>query len=578
MTLRSILVGIALIAVPLIFSSSKVAATLRVAVLPFEVYSDESTEYLTDTIAKELSAQMAIDKKITTVDQADIKRVLESEPPLNFNEVALKRISERLTAHFLVLGSLTRISENLSMDVYVFNPQGPTPFSKDFTEGKELNSLVRQMARKVSAKVLLIARNYPELQEPEAVEKAELKATVEEAAPSDTQPSPSASVQKEEEKEETKAVLTEGQVREEPLEPEAKETVVSMLATPDLEKAVEEPKDISSSSPFAADRPIKITSDTLEADNKRNMVTFKGNVIARQESMVIFSDIMKVNYERKGGIKTVEASGAVKMTQEDRIATGQKIVFYNPEQKIVLTGNPKIWQDDNLISCDKVTVLLKEDKIFFEGEVDSTIYPKSAKENTKGAVQQIEEVSLPAQPKAEGETSKESKKTSLKDKEPSGSIEGAEKEEVQRKAVVTETDLRKEGVEESKELPLKEREHLKTIKSAEKDEVQKFIMDWKNYWESKDLENYMRCYSRDFTSKGMDWEQWKSYNRQRNEKYHQISLAFNEIQIALEDNRALVSFEQYYQSDDSADHGMKSLILKRENGSWKILDEQWDPL
>ena len=68
------------------------------------------------------------------------------------------------------------------------------------------------------------------------------------------------------------------------------------------------------------------------------------------------------------------------------------------------------------------------------------------------------------------------------------------------------------------------------------------------------------------------------YNRQRNEKYHQISLVCKEMQIAFEDNRALVSFEQYNRFDDSTDHGMKSLILTRENGSWKILDEGLDPL
>ena len=150
----------------------------QVAVLPFEIYSGEGTEHLGDTIASELSSQMANEEQIAIIKQADVKNVLDSGLPPNFNEVTLRIISEKLGAHFLVLGSLTRIGDNLSLDVYVFNPSGSPPFFKDFTESKELNSLIEKMARKINAKVLLMASTYPGLQEPEliedqAIEKAE---------------------------------------------------------------------------------------------------------------------------------------------------------------------------------------------------------------------------------------------------------------------------------------------------------------------------------------------------------------------------------------------------------------------
>jgi len=584
--------------------SAKATMSLRIAVLPFEVYSDESTEYLRRTIAKELSSQMAAERQIEIVDQATIKDVLGSEPPINFNEAILKRVSDKLEAHFLVLGSLTRISENLSMDIYVFNSQGPPPFSKDFTEGKELNSLIRKMARKINAKVLLMARNYPELQEPEPLEKAEVTGPEEELSPSDGQTYLSDSAHDGEEGEEEKPVVSEGQVREETLvaqlpatetdeetaevgeEPTEKSTV-AMLPKTDPGELTEKPKDSlkkerkkeSASSPFASEKPIKITSNNLEADNKRNMVTFKGNVVAKQESMVIFSDIMKVKYSPKGGISTVEALGGVKMTQEDRIATGQKIVFYNPQQKIVMTGKPRIWQDDNLISCDKVTVLLKEDKIFFEGEVDTTIYPNSMKEDDQKNANQIEEVALPVTQKAGKETTEGSKDSpSLKEQESPESTQSAEMGLAPREAHAAEPELEKEVAETGERLALKKKEPSENIQSAEKEAVQKFILDWKHYWGNKDLENYMSCYSKEFTSKGMNWDRWKSYKKQLNEKSQQISLAFNDIRIALEGNRAIVSFEQYYQSDNYSDHGMKSLILKKENGSWNIFAERWDPL
>ncbi|MBW1855948.1 MAG: hypothetical protein JRJ00_14930 [Deltaproteobacteria bacterium] len=117
-------------------------------------------------------------------------------------------------------------------------------------------------------------------------------------------------------------------------------------------------------------------------------------------------------------------------------------------------------------------------------------------------------------------------------------------------------------------------------RSSEKEVIQKFILEWKHEWESKDHENYMRRYSREFTSRDMDWNQWSAYKKDLSERYHQISLTFKDIHITLANTntQAVVSFKQYYRSDDYSDHGMKSLVLKKDNGEWKIFAEQWKPL
>jgi lipopolysaccharide export system protein LptA len=547
MILRFLITGIMVMAFPLSASSAANKMAARVAVLPFEVYSGEGTEYLGNTIARELSSRIATEGQITVVDQATIESAMGGEAAPNFNEDVLRRISEKLGAHFLVLGSLTRISRNLSLDVYIFNPSGTPPFSKDFTEGTELNTLIREMAGEIRTKVSLIASALPELQKSELIEEVKLAL--------DVQPSTSTTVQIGEEGETVGQVLPEGQVREEILveqmpeveeeKEEGKEVIVSALSKTDLKQVVKQPDDVvkkeskkkSTPSPFSSNIPIKITSDNLEADNKRNEVIFKGNVVAKQGDMVIFSDKMRVKYETKGGIRRIEALGNVKMKQEDRIATGEKIVFYNAEQKIVMTGSPRIWQDDNLISCDKVTVLLKENRILFEGNVDSTLYPESVKESKQEGSKQVEAIASPSKPG-------EKKKTA-------------------------------EGKEES---AVGEKVSVKGVGNAEKETIQKFISNWKYYWENKELENYMGCYSREFTSKGMNWHQWKTYKKRLNNRYHQISLSFNELRIVLEYNQTIVSFEQHYQADNYSDYGMKSLILKMENGDWKIFAEQWDPL
>ena len=53
---------------------------------------------------------------------------------------------------------------------------------------------------------------------------------------------------------------------------------------------------------------------------------------------------------------------------------------------------------------------------------------------------------------------------------------------------------------------------------------------------------------------------------------------FKDLHIILEGKHAVVNFKQHYRSDDYSDCGMKSLLLKKEDGKWKICSEKWKPL
>ena len=67
--------------------------------------------------------------------------------------------------------------------------------------------------------------------------------------------------------------------------------------------------------------------------------------------------------------------------QADRIATGDRIVFYNDEQKIVATGNPRVWQGENVVQGSRITVYLAEKRSVVEGtrdrRVQATLFPGS---------------------------------------------------------------------------------------------------------------------------------------------------------------------------------------------------------
>lgn len=132
-----------------------------------------------------------------------------------------------------------------------------------------------------------------------------------------------------------------------------------------------------------SDQPLRITSRQLEADNKNQLITFTGDVVAKQGDMTIFADVAQVYYEKKeegNEVREIVATGNVKIQQADQVATGQKAVFVNAEQKITITGQPKVWQGKDMVSGEKIIVLLEEDKSFVESgpdrRVEVILYPK----------------------------------------------------------------------------------------------------------------------------------------------------------------------------------------------------------
>jgi outer membrane protein assembly factor BamD len=138
--------------------------------------------------------------------------------------------------------------------------------------------------------------------------------------------------------------------------------------TPSKEKEKDKkglPSDTKEAMLVDKSQPIDITSDRVESYWKENLIIFKGNVVARQKDIVIYSDSLEaVIIEDGKGIDRVTAGGNVKIQQGLRLANCQKAVFYNRDQKMVLTGEPKISEGDNIVSGDEIVFDI--DKNLFE--------------------------------------------------------------------------------------------------------------------------------------------------------------------------------------------------------------------
>ncbi len=127
--------------------------------------------------------------------------------------------------------------------------------------------------------------------------------------------------------------------------------------------------------------PIEITADRLLADSARETVTFEGNVRAVQGEVTLFSDRLFAEYS--GAAKTIEkitAEGNVRVTHAGKEGRAERAVFYNQEQRIVLTGGATLSQGEDSLAGDNVTIYLRENRSVVtggdRGRVRAVIHPR----------------------------------------------------------------------------------------------------------------------------------------------------------------------------------------------------------
>ena len=142
---------------------------------------------------------------------------------------------------------------------------------------------------------------------------------------------------------------------------------------------------------------IVIKADSLEIDDQKQIVIFTGNVDAREKDIVINCKKMVLYYKDQSAqpvsgtgqvnIDRIIATGEVKITRPNSgLATAEKAVYYRNDEKVVLTGKPKVKQGNDFVQGSKITLFLKENRSIVEGSknerVRAVYSPRSKKEGS----------------------------------------------------------------------------------------------------------------------------------------------------------------------------------------------------
>ena len=114
--------------------------------------------------------------------------------------------------------------------------------------------------------------------------------------------------------------------------------------------------------------PIVITSNHMEAEKLGEKVTFSGNVELKKEGMTVTSDQMVVFYDPGSkNIREIVARGNVVVRKEGRIALANLATYSLREEKIVLTGDARIIENENQVGGQKIILFMRDDRSIVEG-------------------------------------------------------------------------------------------------------------------------------------------------------------------------------------------------------------------
>jgi len=140
----------------------------------------------------------------------------------------------------------------------------------------------------------------------------------------------------------------------------------------------------------AKNQPVVVDADQMESLKKEGLVIFTGNVVARHNNSVQYADRMEVYLDERGErvLRTVSTGNVRVITRDCRIGTARRGEYDDLEQRVVLTGNARAWQDDNVVTGERITIYLAEERSVVQGgkqERVKAVFSSKSEEARKGS-------------------------------------------------------------------------------------------------------------------------------------------------------------------------------------------------
>jgi murein L,D-transpeptidase YafK len=113
----------------------------------------------------------------------------------------------------------------------------------------------------------------------------------------------------------------------------------------------------------------------------------------------------------------------------------------------------------------------------------------------------------------------------------------------------------------------------------QREQVLEFLVQWKDAWEQKNLDRFVKMYHPNFGGGNMNYDNFVKSKKRFFRKYRTIRLKVERVQIMKLGDKFVVKFLQSFQGDNYSDQGWKRMVLAGDKtAGLQILREEWSPL
>jgi len=129
----------------------------KVAILPFLIHSQENLDYLREGIYDILASRITVEGRIDVTERSIVERALTEERPMRLDETTATKIGTKVGADYIVLGSLTKIGDYISLDARLISVSEEKPPLGVYTQHKGIDDVmvkIGDFAQEIGYKIL----------------------------------------------------------------------------------------------------------------------------------------------------------------------------------------------------------------------------------------------------------------------------------------------------------------------------------------------------------------------------------------------------------------------------------------
>lgn len=119
--------------------------------------------------------------------------------------------------------------------------------------------------------------------------------------------------------------------------------------------------------------PIAYSADNMQADNTDHSVTLAGRVQLLQDTASLQADHVKIFYTQSGNsgnwdqLSRIEATGKIYYVVDDQVMRGDKAVYTQSNDTMVVTGDVILKQGQNVLTGQRLTYVVGIKKSTIDG-------------------------------------------------------------------------------------------------------------------------------------------------------------------------------------------------------------------